>query len=625
MDINGFEIDQFNIYGIKAGATTSTCPKCSADRKYNPKQKCLSVFWDSGIGKCNHCGETLQLHTFKKKVSVVNYKRPVFVPLSRPYSDKFTNYLCNTRKISLNALESLKIREVKEWMPQTQKEENCIAFDYFYDSELYNTKFRDGSKNFKLVKDAEKILYNLDSIKNSKYVIFVEGEMDVLSWVTAGKKACVSVPNGFTKTGKVNLDYIDNYIHLFDALDWIYVGVDNDEAGRNGKDELIRRFGIDKIKVIEYQGLKDANECLIKAGVETLLACFDNAKEIQIDGVFTANQSKQAILDLYRNGQKRGTTTYFPKIDRAWTWREGETNIWTGYQNEGKTLFFLQLCLIRAIKEGVKVAVFSPENMPKTDFFNDLIESLIGKSVDPYYKNNYMSEDELNFAIDVIDKYFFLIHPDNDFTLDTILEKASFLVKKNGIRTLLIDPYNTIDHHQDKGGREDLYISKFMSQLKKFAVEKDVSVNLIAHQNTPRPNDKDEGRYFKPNLNNIKGGGTFADKADNVLIVWRHNRAIDFKDAQVTFESQKIKKQKLVGIPNLVDDIIFDIRKQRYFIDNSSPLEEIDQLFTPSKNQIRESDQIIDLDSGQVFSSNPLDLAAKRIQQEELTGDTPPF
>ena len=124
-----------------------------------------------------------------------------------------------------------------------------------------------------------------------------------------------------------------------------------------------------------------------------------------------------------------------------------------------------------------------------------------------------------------------------------------------------------------------------------------------------------------PSLNNIKGGGTFADKADNVLIVWRHNRAIDFKDAQVTFESQKIKKQKLVGIPNLVDDIIFDIRKQRYFIDNSSPLEEIDQLFTPSKNQIKEDDQIIDLDSGQVFSSNPLDLAAKRIH----SGENPPF
>ncbi|MCV6901004.1 hypothetical protein OE165_28630, partial [Escherichia coli] len=77
---------------------------------------------------------------------------------------------------------------VKEWMPQTTQEENCIAFDYFFNDELINTKFRDGKKNFKLVKDAEKILYNLDSVKNSNYVIFVEGEIDVASWLTAGKK-----------------------------------------------------------------------------------------------------------------------------------------------------------------------------------------------------------------------------------------------------------------------------------------------------------------------------------------------------------------------------------------------------------------------------------------------------
>lgn len=621
MEINGYEIDEYNVYGIKASASTSTCPECSAGRKYNPKQKCLSVFWDTGLGVCNHCGKTIQLHTYKKKANVVNYKRPVFVPISKPYSDKFTNYLCNTRKISLDALKTLKIREVKEWMPQTTQEENCIAFDYFFNDELINTKFRDGKKNFKLVKDAEKILYNLDSVKNSNYVIFVEGEIDVASWLTAGKKSAVSVPNGFTKSGKVNMDYLDNYVHIFDSIETIYIGVDDDEAGRNGKEELIRRFGIEKIKIISYNGLKDANECLVKAGIETLLSCFNNAKEIQISGVFTANDCRNEILDRYRNGQKRGTTTYFKKIDNAWTWREGEVTVWTGYQNEGKTLMLLQLCLIRAINEGVKVAVFSPENMPKADFFNDLIESIVGKSADPYYKNNYMSENEILFALDLIDRYFFLIYPDDNFRLENIFEKTAFLVKKNAIRTLVIDPYNTIEHHMDKGGREDLYISKFMGQLKKFAVEKDISVHLVAHQNTPKTNEKDEGRYYKPSLNNIKGGGTFADKADNVLIIWRHNRALNPRDPQVTFESQKIKKQKLVGIPNLVDDIIFDIRKQRYYIDGFSPLDEVDQLFTPSKNQIREDDQIIDLDSGLVFSTNPLDLAAKIIHGS----DTPPF
>ena len=54
------------------------------------------------------------------------------------------------------------------------------------------------------------------------------------------------------------------------------------------------------------------------------------------------------MLDNYRNGQERGTTTYIPAVDSAWTWRNGELNIWTGYQNEGKSMFLNQLVLLKA-------------------------------------------------------------------------------------------------------------------------------------------------------------------------------------------------------------------------------------------------------------------------------------
>ena len=67
-----------------------------------------------------------------------------------------------SRGISKSALKRLKIREQREWMPQTEKEENCICFDYYLENELINVKYRDGRKNFKLYKGAEKIFYNLE-------------------------------------------------------------------------------------------------------------------------------------------------------------------------------------------------------------------------------------------------------------------------------------------------------------------------------------------------------------------------------------------------------------------------------------------------------------------------------
>ena len=62
-----------------------------------------------------------------------------------------------TRGISKGTLNDLKISEGEEWMPQTSKKENTIKFNYFMGDQLINVKYRDGRKNFKLFKGAEKI------------------------------------------------------------------------------------------------------------------------------------------------------------------------------------------------------------------------------------------------------------------------------------------------------------------------------------------------------------------------------------------------------------------------------------------------------------------------------------
>ena len=83
MQINGFEVEIYNQYGIKEGATTWTCPNCSHTRSpKNQKQKCLSVFWDTGLGQCNHCGERVQLHTYEKKEREKDYRKRQIVTRS---------------------------------------------------------------------------------------------------------------------------------------------------------------------------------------------------------------------------------------------------------------------------------------------------------------------------------------------------------------------------------------------------------------------------------------------------------------------------------------------------------------------------------------------------------------
>lgn len=550
------------------------CPECRRIGKTNPNDTCLSINTENGLYNCHKCGwKGCVIKTeYQRPEMIVTYKIP-----QKPNITKLTDQAVKffeDRGINQEVLVKNKIAQTADG--------GSIVFPYFRSGELINYKSRSLSeKKFYQAKEAEPIMYNLDRITGQKEIICNEGEIDSLSWEVAGFENHTSVNQGAPNVNDQNIDKklecITNCFEVFEQAETIYIGSDNDPNGLRLQKELVRRFGPDKCKLIDYKECKDANEYLIKYGSFELAQLLKTAKDVKIDGVFQAGDLYESMMDGFVNGQKRGETTHIDYVDQAWRWRTSEVNLWTGYQNEGKTLMLNQLALIKAYWSGDKFAVFSPENMPIDDFYNDLVEMYIGKTSDPHYPHLQMSEAEYKEAIAFIDKVFFIIYPEDDFTIETIFAKAQYLVRKQGIRHLIIDPYNTVEHLMRAGERDDLYISRFMSRLKKFAVSNDVSVHLVAHQLTAKKNTADNGRYFKPDLNSIKGGGTFADKADNVLFVWRPERALDFRDPMVIFGSQKIKKQKLVARPTDLDQIRFEFMENRYYFDGWCPFHEIDK------------------------------------------------
>ena len=195
-EINGFLIDSFNQYGLKEGDTQGICPLCSSDRKpKNRKKQCASYDWERGLGTCHNCNTTFQMHTYKRKGNAdKEYIKPEFNhKANKPPGTKILQWFAD-RGISQETLDYLDVSEGPEFMPQTGKEENTIKFNYYIGNDLINVKYRDGRKNFKLYKGAEKIFYNINSIIGHDSCIIVEGEMDVLAFVEAGIKNVVSVP-----------------------------------------------------------------------------------------------------------------------------------------------------------------------------------------------------------------------------------------------------------------------------------------------------------------------------------------------------------------------------------------------------------------------------------------------
>ena len=271
-EINGFLIDDFNQYRLEEGKKQGICPLCSHDRKpKNQKAKCASYDWERGLGTCHNCNTSFQLHTYQRKgASEKEYVRPVGPPSDTEYSqflsDKVIEWF-KARGIGSQTLIDLEVSEGSEYMPQTGKSENTIQFNYFMGDQLINVKYRDGRKNFKLYKGAEKVFYNINSIVGYEYCIITEGEMDVLALHESGIPNVISVPNGATLNNN-NLDYLDNCIDYFEDKEKIILAVDSDEAGQALQSELVRRPGAEVCYLATFDDCKDANEYLQKYGKE---------------------------------------------------------------------------------------------------------------------------------------------------------------------------------------------------------------------------------------------------------------------------------------------------------------------------------------------------------------------
>ena len=531
VEINGFLIDEFNQHGLEAGKTQGICPLCSSSRKpENRKAKCASYDWERGLGTCHNCDSTFQLHTYKRKgKSTREYVKPDFD--GHAASEKIIKWFAD-RGISENTLQELKVRESKEYMPQTGKLENAIQFNYYMGMDLINIKYRDGRKNFKLYKGAEKIFYNINSVVNHDWCVIVEGEMDVLALHEAGIKNVISVPNGATLNSN-NLDYLDNCIDYLDDKEKIILAVDADEPGQALRNEFIRRLGAEVCYLVDFEGDKDANDYLLKHGKEKLCDVINKATQVPLEGVSTLRDLENDLLDFVHNGFKPGYQVGLPNFDKIFSTYTSQFITVTGIPSSGKSDFVDQMCVGYNRNYGWKTAFASPENKPNYLHAHKLIR----KTWEGMPTKDDVGTNKWKQVTDHVNDNYFFIDMDR-YTLDDVLKKGGELVKRKGIKCLVIDPYNKVRDTNCKTEDVNRYTMEYLTKIEVFAKKYDVLVFIVAHP-TKMYKDKD-GQIEEPTMYNIKGGGEWYDASYHGLLVHR-----DYDAKTVKAKVLKVKFQNL--------------------------------------------------------------------------------
>ena len=532
-EINGYLIDKFNQYGLEEGKTQGICPLCSIDRKpSNQKTKCSSYDWERGLGTCHNCNSTFQLHTYERKgSSEKEYVRPTEVNITPVENTRVEDWF-KSRGISKKSIQDLKISEGKEWMPQTQQAENTIKFNYFMGEQLINIKYRDARKNFKLYKGAEKVFYNINNIVGYDTCIIVEGEMDVLSFHEAGIHNSISVPNGATLNSN-NLDYLDNCIDYFDDKQKIILAVDKDEPGQALQQELVRRLGAEVCFLIDFQDCKDANEYLLKHGKEKLHGLVLQAKAVPLENVTTFRDIEGEITDFVKNGFKRGYQVGLSNFDSIFSTYTGQFITVTGIPSSGKSDFVDQMVVGYNQNYDWKTAFASPENAPTYLHAHKIMR----KVWQDMPRKDDIGTDKWNAVADHVNDNFFFIDMER-YTLDSVLRKGAELVKRKGIKCLVIDPFNKIRDIDSNLEDVNRYTMEYLSKIEIFAKKYDVLVFVVAHP-TKMYKDKD-GKMEEPTMYNIKGGGEWYDASYHGILVHR-----DYENKTVKAKVLKVKFQNL--------------------------------------------------------------------------------
>ena len=532
-EINGYLIDKFNQYGLEEGKTQGVCPLCSIDRKpSNQKTKCSSYDWERGLGTCHNCNSTFQLHTYERKgSSEKEYIRPTEVTITPVENTRVEDWF-KSRGISKKSIQDLKISEGKEWMPQTQQAENTIKFNYFMGEQLINIKYRDARKNFKLYKGAEKVFYNINNIVGYDTCIIVEGEMDVLSFHEAGIRNSISVPNGATLNSN-NLDYLDNCIDYFDDKQKIILAVDKDEPGQALQQELVRRLGAEVCFLIDFQDCKDANEYLLKYGKEKLHGLVLQAKAVPLENVTTFRDIEGEITDFVKNGFKRGYQVGLSNFDSIFSTYTGQFITVTGIPSSGKSDFVDQMVVGYNQNYDWKTAFASPENAPTYLHAHKIMR----KVWQDMPRKDDIGTDKWNAVADHVNDNFFFIDMER-YTLDSVLRKGAELVKRKGIKCLVIDPFNKIRDIDSNLEDVNRYTMEYLSKIEIFAKKYDVLVFVVAHP-TKMYKDKD-GKMEEPTMYNIKGGGEWYDASYHGILIHR-----DYENKTVKAKVLKVKFQNL--------------------------------------------------------------------------------
>ena len=440
----------------------------------------------------------------------------------------------------------------------TDRGRECVFFGQVVDGESKGYKARAlDAKEFWQKPGTPQQLWNLDQVRGSETVLITEGELDACALVECGfsAKQVVSVFGGAKGDEAANLSQAQAALEALQGVKRVYLAVDGDAPGLGLRRALASVLGAGRCYFVEWpEGIKDANEMLVKDGPEALRELVENALPWPVDGLYRLSEVPEPPpLELWDAG--------WPEWNGAVKLAPTHLSVVTGHPGDGKTHFMAQLWWQIAKAHGVRVAVCTMETRARPGYRKYLRQFFHRKP------QHLLTLDDCRFADRAIeDHYRFIEHPQRRPGLRWMLDVAEVAVVREGCRALVIDPWNRLERTRPNGQSETEFILEVLAELATFAQDMGCHVQVIAHPaKSGALNRFKDGSMRPPELEDIAGSKAWDTVPDQGFVMYRPQKWGDGGSVRKTECQFYVRKARFdeLGYPRRLD-MRLDLESQCY-------------------------------------------------------------
>lgn len=244
-------------------------------------------------------------------------------------------------------------------------------------------------------------------------------------------------------------------------------------------------------------------------GANRVLQIIDSAKPYPVDGLYR-------FEDFPPEAPINTVSTGWGNLDDIVRPYLGAFMVVGGFPGHGKSTWTMQMAAQMAMKNGWPVAMASFEMRVVPYVTNALMSAFLNGPI------AYAAPQSRERAVNFLNRYFTFISPnrtidDQDYDIDWLLDKMQVAVIRNGVKLVLIDPFNEIEHKKKADESLTEYIGRAIRKLKAFALQYNVLVCVVVHP-TKAASQMDSSEL---SLYNLADSSHWANKADIGVIVGR--------------------------------------------------------------------------------------------------------